>query len=113
MSKKNFSGGLKTLLGEEAESLTVEELAKDYERPKRGKKRTLPKRQITKQSQAGLHEGITRATFIVKESDLEKFKTIAFWERRQIKDITEEAISQYIANYEKKHGKLKPRPEGK
>ena len=51
MSKKNFTGGLNSLLG-------------DNDKPKRGRPKTSTK-EITKSSQEGTKEKETRATFIV------------------------------------------------
>jgi len=41
-------------------------------------------------------EGEVRATFIVKESKLEKLKAIAYWERAKIKDIHDAALEMYL-----------------
>jgi len=100
MSKKNFKTGLDTLLGEVSE------------KPKVGRPRTKT-REITKSSQEGVEENYTRATFIVNEESLEKIKSIAYWERRTIKDVVEEALEGWLATYIKKNGEPKPRPEGK
>jgi hypothetical protein len=45
---------------------------------------------------AGLQTGWTRASFIVREEWLHKIKTLAYWERRGIKDILDEAFSAYL-----------------
>lgn len=41
-------------------------------------------------------EGYTRATFIVREDLLKKLKALAYWERKEIKEVVEEAISTRI-----------------
>lgn len=46
--------------------------------------------------QAGLPDGWTRATFIVKEANLEQLKALAYYHRRPLKDILEEALSGYL-----------------
>lgn len=57
-------------------------------------------------SSAGLKEGWTRATFIVRESVLEKAKDLAYWERKKIQEIIDEALSSGLRNK-----KVKPRPK--
>jgi hypothetical protein len=99
---KNFMGGLDSLLGEQPQG-----------QPK-GKKTGRPKtstRIIEKSSQEGTKENETRATFIVNEELLEKFKAIAYWERSLIKDMINTALGNYIATYEKKSGPVKPIPK--
>jgi hypothetical protein len=40
-----------------------------------------------------------RATFILDKNQLDMLKAIAYWERQQIKQVLENAISQYIQAY--------------
>lgn len=96
MSKKDFKGGLDSLLGE---SPTV-----GRGRPKGA---TAPAREVTKTSQEGTKGSETRATFIVNEDQLEKLKAIAYWDRLMIKDVVAKAFEEYIARYEKKTGEIK------
>jgi len=98
MSKKNFTGGLDSLLGNQPE------------KPKRGRPVTQTK-EITKSSQEGTKEGETRATFIVKEGLLEKLKAIAYWERILIKEVVTSALEEAVAKYEKKNGAVKQIPK--
>ena len=49
-----------------------------------------------------------RATFIVEETLLEKVKGIAYWDRLQIKVAINDALSSYVAQWEKQHGPVKP-----
>lgn len=98
MSKKNFTGGLNSLLGDQGE------------KPKKGRPVTST-REITKSSQEGTKEGETRATFIVKEEILDKVKALAYWERLKIKDVLNTALEEYLARYEKKSGDIKPIPK--
>lgn len=46
--------------------------------------------------QAGLPDGWTRATFIVREANLEQLKALAYYHRRPLKDILEEALTRYL-----------------
>lgn len=94
MSKKDFTGGLSSLLGE-----TIPD------KPKRGRPQTVTK-EITKSSQEGTKENETRATFIVNEELLEKLKAVAYWERTLIKEVIGEALREYVAKYEKEKGQI-------
>lgn len=98
MSKKNFTGGLNSLLGDQPE------------KPKRGRPVTQTK-EITKSSQEGTKENETRATFIVNEELLDKLKAIAYWDRVLIKDVINTALQETVAKYEKKSGAIKPIPK--
>ena len=91
MSKKNFTGGLNSLLGDQPD------------KPKRGRPVTQTK-EITKSSQEGTKEKETRATFIVNEDLLEKLKAIAYWDRSLIKDVINTALQDAVAKHEKKSG---------
>lgn len=98
MSKKDFTGGLNSLLGDQPE------------KPKRGRPVTQTK-EITKSSQEGTKDKETRATFIVNEDLLEKLKAIAYWDRVLIKDVVNTALQETVAKYEKKNGDIKPIPK--
>ena len=98
MSKKNFTGGLNSLLGDQPD------------KPKRGRPVTQTK-EITKSSQEGTKENETRATFIINEELLDKLKAIAYWDRVLIKDVINVALLDTIAKYEKKSGVIKPIPK--
>ena len=100
MSKKNFTGGLSSLLGAQKE------------KPKRGRPITQTK-VVTKSSQEGTKENETRATFIVNEELLEKLKAIAYWDRVMIKEVINNALQETVAKYEKKSGAIKPVPTKK
>jgi len=93
MSKKNFTGGLNSLLGDQPEKQKVG-------RPKTNFK------EVTKSSQEGTKESETRATFIINEELLDKLKAIAYWDRVLIKEVINSALQEYVDNK-----KPKPRPE--
>ena len=101
MSKKNFTGGLSSLLGEN----TKEDKATKVGRPKTQFK------EITKTSQEGTKENETRATFIVNEELLDKLKAIAYWDRVLIKEVINTALLDAVAKHEKKSGEIKPIPK--
>ena len=98
MSKKDFTKGLSSLLGDQAEA------------PRRGRPATQTK-EITKSSQEGTKENETRATFILNEELLEKVKAIAYWDRVLIKDVVNTALQEIVVKYEKKNGDIKPIPK--
>jgi hypothetical protein len=98
MSKKDFTGGLNSLLGDQPE------------KPKRGRPKTSTK-EITKSSQEGTKEKETRATFIINEELLDKLKAIAYWDRVLIKDVVNTALQEIVVKYEKKNGDIKPIPK--
>ena len=98
MSKKNFTGGLSSLLGNQPE------------KPKRGRPVTQTK-EITKSSQEGTKENETRATFIINEELLDKLKAIAYWDRKLIKEVVDTALQDIVVKYEKKNGAIKPIPK--
>ena len=98
MAKKNFTGGLNSLLGDQPE------------KPKRGRPVTQSK-EITKSSQEETKENETRATFIINEELLEKLKAIAYWDRKLIKEVVDTALQDRVDKYEKKNGEIKPIPK--
>jgi len=68
------------------------------DKPKRGRPTEI-KRDITKTSQSGLREGLTRATFIIREDTLDKLKERAYTDRKKLKDLVSEALDYYLDNY--------------
>jgi len=51
---------------------------------------------LNKTSEKGLQEGWTRATFILRTDYLEKLKASAYWERKKIKEVIDEALALYL-----------------
>ena len=109
MSKKNFKGGLSSLLGEAPTKSKVRPGATAT--PKKVGRPQTQFKEITKSSQEGTKENETRATFIVNEDLLEKLKAVAYWDRVMIKDVINTALEETVARYEKKNGKVKPIPK--
>jgi hypothetical protein len=70
-----------------------------------GRPKTLS-REVTKSSQKGIREGYTRATFNVSEDLLEKIKALAYWERKEIKEVVEEAFNKHLEGKD-----IKPIPQ--
>jgi hypothetical protein len=50
----------------------------------------------TKSSFEGLKEGWTRATFILREDYLDKIKSLAYWRRKNIKEVMDEVLEEYL-----------------
>jgi uncharacterized protein YnzC (UPF0291/DUF896 family) len=59
---------------------------------------------MTRSSQEGLKDGWIRATFILREDYLEKVKALAYWKRKNIKEVMDEVLGAYL-----KGKKIKPR----
>ena len=76
-----------------------------HQNPQNGGTRRHP-RVITTASQEGLPDGWIRATFIVQEHQLAQIKALAYWERKQIKEVITEALSAYLAGRQ-----VEPLPE--
>ena len=54
-------------------------------------------------SEKGLQDGWTRNTFILRIDYLEKIKALAYWERKKVKDVVDEALGSYL-----KGNKIRP-----
>lgn len=54
-----------------------------------------------------------RTTLYVIPDKYEKIKDIAYWDRTTVTDLTDQAFTLLIEKYEKEHGPIKMRPEGK
>lgn len=92
-------GGLDMLISSTTEprDLNVKETPSTA-KPKRGRPTEI-KRDITKTSQSGLREGLTRATFIIREDTLDRLKQRAYDDRKKLKDIVTEALDYYLDNH--------------
>lgn len=93
-------GGLDMLIGsttDPARDLNVKETP-DTAKPKRGRPKEIT-RVVTKTSQSGLREGLTRATFILREDTLTRLKDRAYDDRKKLKDIVTEALDYYLENH--------------
>jgi hypothetical protein len=52
----------------------------------------------------------SRTSIVVKSQYLNKLKSIAYWERKTLKNITDEAFDFYIQSYEEKNGEVNKSP---
>jgi len=73
--------------------------SKQSKRSKKGKRKNDDIPSIKK----GLKPGFSRATLIIKDKYLEKIKALAYWERKTIEEVTNEALEKYL-----KGKKIKP-----
>lgn len=81
MAKKSFKGGIDEILG-----------FSEVKNTKTTRKET---------------EIESRTNVVITSSYLEKLKSVAYWERKSLKAIINEALSLYIKNYEEAHGEIK------
>ena len=80
-------------------------------RPKKQSKEDVQiKQEKPSTAKESLQEGWTRATFLIKEADLNRIKDIAYTDRRKITTVINEAIERYIKAYK---GKVLKRPKEK
>lgn len=91
---------------------TEAEMVETYKaiKKKRGRPVTQLK-EVPNSSRQGTYPGETRATFIVREDQLEDMKRLAYWERMKVKDIVIQGIDKVLNEYKKKKGPLKDIPE--
>jgi len=54
-------------------------------------------------SEKGLQDGWIRATFILRKDYLNKLRAVAYWERKKMKKVIDEALGSYL-----KGKKIKP-----
>jgi hypothetical protein len=61
---------------------------------------SVPSIQKTPQEKKGAREGLPpgwiRNTFIIREDYLEKLKDLAWWERKQLKELVDEILGSYL-----------------
>lgn len=92
MSKKTFTGGINTLL--EGSVSKQEKPAQAQERPVEPPEvKQEPK---TTQDKKPKYYRQPRATFLIDTNRVETLKAIAYWERKKIKDLIDEALKTFI-----------------
>jgi hypothetical protein len=82
----------KRVLGDAAKD-PLTKLGEDIKQSTSSKQSNNSKASTTKK---GLPEGWSRATFIVRDEYLEKIKAVGYWDRKQIKEVLDEAITGYL-----------------
>jgi hypothetical protein len=92
--------------GEEKPKARIQSIQQQKQKPPPQKAIFKKPETETDSSRAGLKPGWIRATIIVKEDKLKKIKALAYWERREIKQVFDDALDSYLAGK-----KTKPIPE--
>ena len=88
-------------------------MAKSEDKKRLGRPNKSNKDHLTASSaEKGTAAGYMRKTFLVKIELAQKFDAMAFWDRKTVKDVLQEAMSNYILTWEKKNGTVK-QPEEK
>ncbi|WP_052600038.1 hypothetical protein [Aureispira sp. CCB-QB1] len=108
MAKKNFSSGFDKLLGNTPEQKNKEE--------KNINEKEAPKKSKTKESIIEHQEEVdpeVRATYIIKQSTVNKLKDIAYWERAMLKEIIQEALEEYVEAWEKENEEFRAKKKRK
>ena len=95
MAKKNFSSGFDKLLGS-----TPSDATKGDEQKKKEKEVE------TVEEQKEAVDPEVRATYILKQSTVNRLKDIAYWERAMLKEIIQDALEGYVENWEKENKEL-------
>lgn len=67
-------------------------------------KRTDKDNEAAPSAERGTKPGETRKTYLVTKELDGKVNKIAYWDRRTVKEVINEALSNYIAAWEKKNG---------
>jgi|GEM_PF-704665 len=68
--------------------------------PKKANRTTSTRDGSRNTARAGLKDGWIRATLIIREENLKKLKELAYWTRKDLKQIADEAITAYLAERE-------------
>lgn len=82
MAKKSFKNGIDEILGVSEPKPSIDKL----------------ENQINADS---------RTTIVTKSAQMRKLKSIAFWDRKTLKEVIEDAFITYIESYEKENGEIK------
>jgi hypothetical protein len=98
MTKREKSPDIANLLGGKAKA--EEQAPAPESKPGLQSKQSIQSKHIKPTPQAGLPTGWTRATFIVRGDSLEQLKALAYYQRRPLKYILEEALARYLRTQE-------------
>lgn len=110
---KQLTGGLSSLIptDESPEVKTYRKAVqklKDEGLHKAGRKKRTDKDNATAPSaERGTKPGEMRKTYLVNMQSAEKIDSIAYWDRRSVKEVINEAMEAYIVAWEKRNGKVK------
>jgi hypothetical protein len=99
MSKKDFMGGLESLIGSNKNLATA--LKNTDELLQKANERSVEAQKAQeKEFEEEMKTIDTRATFIINEYLLNKLKTYAYWERITIKDALKQALEEFFKDKE-------------
>jgi hypothetical protein len=85
-------------------------MAKEKSKPVGRPRRSDKDNKTVAGSERGTLPGEKRRGYIVNESLAGKIDATAYWDRIKIKDAVNNAFAEYLANWEKKNGPVKPVP---
>ena len=85
-------------LSSKASNSSKHELQGQPSTPGHPSKPTTPSKGTT--TSKGLRPGWTRATFIVREETVQQLKAVAYWDRKELKRVVEEAFRTYLRGKE-------------
>ena len=92
--------------GQEDKGSSIHSIRNDSPKIEPARTLTVRRKEQIDSARAGLKPGWTRASFIVREDNLKKIKALAYWERKNIKQILDEALAAYFKDKD-----VKPIPE--
>lgn len=62
---------------------------------------------VAPSAERGIKKGYIRYSFLIRKDQLEKIRALAYWQRRKIKRVMEEALDGYLSGKS-----IKPLPPG-
>lgn len=99
MSKKSFAGGLDSLLSSSSDTEEISEKTSKKSKKDKTQEDSAPNEEM----EAEATDPVIRYTFFVKKTNVEKIQALAWWERRLVKDIANEALDMYLEGKDAKH----------
>ena len=96
MAKRKTTPDIMGLLGGEKEEVSVKKKAPAKTKKAAPVKQSKSSKQDKPTVKKGLPDELTRATFIMREDQLESLKALAYFERKNIKDVMEDALERYL-----------------
>lgn len=74
-------------------------------------KRTDKDNDLASSAEKHTKPGEMRKTYVLKSDHVEDVRRIAYWDRKELKEVVSEALEAYFRAYIKKHGEIKPIPK--
>ena len=63
-------------------------------------------------SARGLRDGLNRFSIVLPIDVLDKLRAVAYWNNMSVKDVITQFLESGIDRYQKRHGEIKPVPQG-